>query len=325
MRNELHVVLGSGPLGVATAEALLRRGRRVRVVNRRGQADLPAGAEIARADLYDSAAVLQISRGAAAVYQCAQPGYAEWVTQFEPLQSAIIDGVAASGAKLIVAENLYMYGQVSGPIHEGLPYAAHTRKGRVRARMAEQVAAAHRSGRLRTAAARGSDFFGPGVLGSALGERVFLPALQGKAAQITGRLDQPHSYTYIADFGEALAILGERDDALGQHWHVPNAPALTQRDLAQVIFRQIGHPAQVASVGRIMMALAGLFIPEARETVEMLYEFEQPFVADGSRFERAFGLTPTPVEDAIGRTVAWYRAHHGSQPSAAHTPPAVVE
>lgn len=307
--NELHVVLGAGPLGMATAAALLRRGRRVTMVNRSGRAEAPAGVTVTKADLYDPESVRAVTQGAAAVYQCAQPAYHEWTTRFEPMQTAIIAGVAANGAKLIVAENLYMYGAVDGPIHEDLPYAAHTRKGRVRKHMAEQVAEVHRSGKLRTAAARGSDFFGPGVLGSTLGERVFLPALAGKAAQITGRTDRPHSYTYIGDFGEALAILGERDEAVGRHWHVPNAPALTQGELVELIGAELGRPVKAAPMGRLMLALAGLFIPAARETVEMLYEFERPFVVDGKRFVDTFGLQPTPVAEAMRRTVGWYRAH----------------
>jgi nucleoside-diphosphate-sugar epimerase len=302
---------------MATAEALLRRGRSVRMVNRSGQAEAPAGVEVVRADLYDHASVRAVAAGATALYQCAQPGYAEWLEKFPPLQTAIIAGVAAVGAKLIVAENLYMYGQVDGPIREDLPYAAHTRKGRVRAQMAEQVAEAHRSGKLRTAAARGSDFYGPGVLGSTLGERVFLPALAGKAAQATGRLDLPHSYTYIGDFGETLAILGERDDALGRHWHVPNAAPVTQRELIGLIYAELGLAPKMSGVGRTMMALAGIFIPEARETVEMMYEFDRPFVVDSSRCEAAFGQRATPLAEGIRRTVSWYRAHHGKQLAAA--------
>jgi nucleoside-diphosphate-sugar epimerase len=310
MENELHVVLGTGPLGAATAAALLRRGRQVLMVNRSGRGSAPAGATIVRADLNDPASVRAVAAGATAVYQCAQPAYETWTTAFEPLQTAIIDGVAAAGAKLIVAENLYMYGAVAGPIHEDLPYAAHTRKGRVRARMAEQVAAAHRSGKLRTAAARGSDFFGPGVRASTLGERVFAPAIQGRTMQFTGRMDMPHSYTFIADFGEALAILGERDDALGRHWHVPNAPALTQAAIADLIAREIGRPLRAGAMGRLMLTLGGLFIPAARETVEMLYEFNQPFVVDGSRFAQTFVFQSTPLDEALRRTIAWYRTQH---------------
>jgi nucleoside-diphosphate-sugar epimerase len=309
--REQHVVLGTGPLGAATAEALLVRGHAVTLVNRSGKAAVPPGARVIKADLFDVGQVREATTGATAVYQCAQPAYEAWTTQFEPLQSAIIEGVAASGAKLIVAENLYMYGAVQGPIHEELPYAAHTRKGVLRARMAEQVAEAHRRGKLPTAAARGSDFYGPGVLGSTLGERVFLPVLKGKPAQLIGRQDQPHSYTYIGDFGATLVLLGERDEALGRHWHVPTAPARTQRELLDLIGVELETPVRASAMGRLMLGLAGLFIPAARETVEMLYEFERPFVIDGSRFERAFGLQPTPLVEGLRQTIAWYRAQQG--------------
>jgi nucleoside-diphosphate-sugar epimerase len=297
---------------MATAEALLARGKQVRMVNRSGKADAPTGVSVVKGDVYDAASVRVLTQGAAAVYQCAQPGYTEWTTKFLPMQTAIIAGVANSGAKLIVAENLYMYGEVAGQIHEDLPYAAHTRKGRVRAQMAEQLLAAHRSGQIRYAAARGSDFYGERVRGSLLGERVFEPALRGKAAQLVGRLDLPHSYSYIGDFGATLAILGERDEALGQHWHVPNAPAITQREVVELIYQELGHKPQMTTMGRVMLMLGGLFIPEARETVEMLYEFERPFVADGARFAQQFNFQPTPIEEGIRRTVAWYKAQQAT-------------
>ena len=67
------------------------------------------------------------------------------------------------------------YGEVEGPIYEGLAYAAHTRKGRVRAAMAEALFAAHRSGRVRVAMARGADLYGPGVLDSTRGQAWYVP------------------------------------------------------------------------------------------------------------------------------------------------------
>ncbi len=307
--QELHVVFGTGPVGLATARALLGRGHAVRMVNRSGRAAAPVGATVVGGDAYDPAKVAELTAGATAVYQAAQPAYHEWAEKFPPLQTSIIEGVARGGAKLVVVENLYMYGQVDGPIHEGLPYTAHTKKGAVRARMAEQVQAAHASGKLRTVAGRASDFYGPGVLQSALGERTFLPALAGKKAEAVSRLDTLHSYTYIEDFGEALARLGERDEALGRAWHVPNAPALTQAELMTMLFEELQMPQKVSVMGRVMLSLAGLFVPGAREMVEMLYEFERPFIVDSSAYARAFGDHATPVREGLRRTVAWYRAH----------------
>jgi len=204
-----------------------------------------------------------------------------------------------------------MYGDTDGKLlTEDLPYSAHTRKGRVRAAMAEAALAAHRAGKVPVAIGRGSDFFGPWALGSSHGDRVFYPALAGKAASFGSKLDVPHTATYIADFGRALVLLGQRDEALGQAWQVPNdQPRITQRQFAGMIFEEVGLPPKVSSVGKLMLAMAGLFIPGARDSVEMLYEFEKHFVVDSSQFERAFGAKATPLRDAIRQTVAWYREH----------------
>lgn len=310
--STLHVVFGAGPLGRSVVNELVRRGQTVRVVCRSGQMlEAPQGVELVAGDLYNAAVVRELAQSAAVAYQCAQPHYYEWPQRFPPLQAAIIDGLTDSGVKLVIGENLYMYGDTDGkPLTEDLPSAAHTRKGKVRAAMSEAALAAHKAGKVQVALGRSSDFFGPWVLGSSHGERVFYPALVGKSASFGGKLDLPHTVTYIEDFGRALVILGERDEALGQAWHVPNdRPQITQRQFAELVFAETGHPVKVSGMGKLMMALGGLFIPEARESVEMMYEFEKPFVVDSSKFERTFGVTATPMTEAIKATVAWCRAH----------------
>ena len=310
--SELHVVYGAGPLGRSVTEELVRRGKTVRVVSRSGKmAEAPQGVELAAGDLYDAAAVRNLTQGAAVAYQCAQPHYWEWPQKFPPLQAAIIEGLTGTATKLVIGENTYMYGDTDGkPLTEDLPYAATTRKGQVRAAMSEAALAAHKAGKVRVTIGRGSDFFGPWAVDSGFGDRVFYPALAGKAASFGGKLDLPHTATYIGDFGRGLVVLGEREEALGQAWHVPSdRPQITQRQFAELIYRETGHPSKASGVSKPMMAMAGLFIPGARETVEMMYEFEKPFVVDSGKFERAFGVTATPIEDAIKATVAWYRAH----------------
>lgn len=311
----LHVIFGTGPLGIATAQALLAQGKRVRIVNRSGRADVPAGVELVRGDASNAASTRDVTAGASVVYQCAQPPYDRWPEQFPALQASILEGAAANGAKLVVGDNLYMYGHVAQPMVETLPNAATTRKGRTRAAMSEALLAAHHRGTIQVAIGRGSDFFGPHVRQSTLGERVFRPALAGKTAQGIGKLDLPHTYTFINDFGRALAILGDHDDAFGQIWHVPNPPALTTRQVISMIYEELGQPPKMSSVGRTMLRLAGVFMPGARETVEMLYEFEQPFVVDSSKFVQAFGDHSTPMRDAIRQTIQWYRHHDTPQQS----------
>jgi nucleoside-diphosphate-sugar epimerase len=306
----LHVVFGSGPLGLAVMRALVKEGKPVRVVNRSGKLkDAPVGVEVTAADAFNPAEARQAAQGAAVVYQCAQPAYTEWPEKFPPLQANILEAAASAGAKLIVGDNLYMYGPVDGPLTEDLPNRATFKKGATRARMAEAVMEAHARGKVKAAIARASDFYGPAATNSQMGERVFYPMLQGKTASAAGDLDAPHSYTYIGDFGKALAILGEQEQALGQIWHVPNQPALTTRQFLTRAFEILGLPPKMSGMSKLMMRIGGLFIPEARESVEVMYQFEQPFVVDSSKFVKAFGDISTPYEPALRATLDWYRAN----------------
>jgi nucleoside-diphosphate-sugar epimerase len=311
--RELHVVLGAGPLGLATARALTEMGKRVRIVNRRGTLDpvlAPAGAQPHAADLYDPAAVAHAAAGAVALYQCAQPSYTRWPQEFPPLQAAILEGAARAGAKVILGDNLYMYGRTHGqPMREDSPINPVGKKGVTRAQMAEAALTAHKAGSVRVAIVRGSDFYGRGVMGSLFGERTFPAILAGKAGEAVGNPDLPHSITYIDDFGRALANVGTADDALGQVWHAPNAPTGTQRQFLHEAFELAGKPAKVAVMGRFMLMLGGLFIPAAREVIETLYQFTDPFVVDDSKYTRRFGHHATAYRDGLRATLDWYAKH----------------
>ena len=173
--------------------------------------------------------------------------------------------------------------------------------------MSEELMEAHASGKVRVATGRASDFFGPRVLVSAAGEQVFGRAVEGKGAQVAGDPDQPHTYTYMPDIGRGLVVLGEREEALGQAWHLPSPETVTTREFVEAIFEEVGKPTRVQAAPKILLRAIGLFNPQIRETIEMLYEFEEPFVMDHSRFEKAFGEHATPLGEAISETVRWYR------------------
>ncbi len=307
-----HVVLGTGAIGRAVAEELVKRGETVRMVNRSGKmVEIPAGVEVVASDLYDPANVRDLTRGAKVVYQASQPHYNEWPEKFPPLQQSIIEGLTGSSAKLVLIENTHMYGEMNGrAFSEDMPYKAHTRKGRVRGEISTAAFAAHKQGRVRVTAARGGNFFGPWGTDSTMGERVFYPLLRGKPAQLIGRTDIPHTHTYIKDFGRALVLLGERAEADGQVWHVPNdQPRMAQGELVRMFAEEAGVEPKMSSMGKFTMSIGGLFIPEAKETVEMMYEFEKPFIIDSSKFEKTFGMKATPIREAITETAAWYKGH----------------
>ncbi|MBE7528121.1 MAG: NAD-dependent epimerase/dehydratase family protein [Ardenticatenaceae bacterium] len=305
------IIFGSGPLGLSVMDALIERGRqRIIIVSRRGVVNelLPAGVQVIAADATNPDNVAQLCAGADVVFHCAQPAYTEWPEKFLPITNGILQGVSRTSARLVMGDNLYMYGATNGqPIHEDLPYAATGHKGKTRAAMARTVLEAHQTGKVRATIGRGSDFYGPRVLDSALGETFFVPALAGKAANVLGNPHLPHSYTYIRDFGRGLVTLSEHEEAYGRAWHIPNAPTISTRQFADLVANEIGRPVKLRAANKWMVAMLGVFVPEIREMKEMYYEFAEPYVVDHSQFAAAFGNHYTPYEEAIRATIAWFK------------------
>ncbi len=304
-----HVVLGGGQIGAHIARQLAGAGESVVVATRSGRDPGIAGAAGVPVDATDPASVRAATEGSATVYFAVQPAFSNWPAGFPPLVDGVLGGLKGTGRRLVVVDNLYMYGPTGGkPMVESLPYAATGRKGRARAAMATRFLDAHRAGDVTVTIGRGADFFGPGATDSAVGDRFFRPLLAGKAADVYGRPEMPHTYTYAPDFARALIELGRHDDAFGRAWHVPNAPTVSTLRFVEIAATAAGTPPKSRAIGKLMLRIGGLFIPEAREMIEMGYEFEEPFIVDDSAFRAAFPTQATPLESSIAETVAWWRA-----------------
>jgi nucleoside-diphosphate-sugar epimerase len=296
-----HVVLGAGPVGRAIVARLVERGIAPTILTRSGTA--VAGAIPRRADVTVRGALTHAIADAAVVYQCTQPAYHRWQEEFPALQAAVVDAAADSGSLLAVVENLYGYGPVGAVLTERLPLQATTKKGAVRARMHRDLVEAHQTGRIRMVVARASDFIGPHVEGSAFGERFVSQVIAGKKVDILGDPDARHSVTFVPDLAAAMVRLVDEPDAWGRAWHVPNAPAVTQRELVEVAAQAAGTQPTVRRVARWQLRALGMFSAPMREMVEMAYEFEHDFVVDHDDYAGRFGDHSTPLDEALARTI----------------------
>lgn len=299
-----HVIIGSGGVGTATAQALVDAGHEVAVVTRSGSG--PGDPRITRvaADAADPFALATAVGAADALYNCANPPYHRWPELWPPMASAMLEVASRTGAVLVTMGNLYGYGPVDHPMTEGEALAATGTKGRVRNAMWEEAIAAHREGRARITEARASDFFGPGVVETSFFGRNVARLLAGKKTWVLGDPDVPHSATYVPDVGRTLATLGTDERAWGRAWHVPTGPALTQRQLATRFCEVAGAPAaSVAAMPHAMLAVAGVFSPQVREIKETRYQFDRPFVLDSSACTETFGIEATPLDEALAAVV----------------------
>lgn len=303
----VHVVVGAGgAVGRLVVAHLHAAGLRVRAVTRDGRDVGTPGAESAAADAADSAALTAACRGAVTVYHCVMPVFTRWTEQFPGVTDALVDAAGAVGARLVYADDTWMYGRVSGPMTEDTPWRPVSSTGVLRAWLAERLLHAAASGRLQVSIARAGELYGPGVR-SLIAGNVFGSALRGWPVHWIGNPDLPLTPTFVDDFARTVAVLGVQDTSDAAVWHVPHPGPTTGRELAAEACRQAGTRLRLLRYGHRQVRAIGWLVPPVREGAELVYQFEQPFVVDGSRAGTAFGLTATPYEDGVRRTVSALR------------------
>jgi nucleoside-diphosphate-sugar epimerase len=305
--HNIHTVLGAGPVAKATVAALLARGLPVRVVHRSGTFPKQAGLEVVAADIADLAQLTKAFTGSAVVYMCAMPAYHRWGQEFDAMMTNVLQACATTGSAMVFADNLYMYQESpSAPLLETTPLQPATRKGVVRARIAEMVLQAHRDGKVKTAIARASDFFGPGVDNAMLGNRFFPQLIASKTVQWFGNPDMPHTFTFVPDFGKALVELGVDGMGWGEAWHVPQCITCSGREVAEATAKLVNKPAKITPAGKWILHIIGMFIPAAKEMIEILPHFETPYVVDDSKWHSRMHTSATPWNVALAETVFSY-------------------
>lgn len=317
MHQELHVVLGaSGGAGRAITAELARRGMAVRAVNRSGSVSVPS-AEVRAGDVETADGARRAVEGAAVVYMAAQPPYHQWPQRFPAMLSHVIDATASAGAKLVMVDNLYGHGPGAGVLTEQTPERATDHKGRTRRELTRVLAEAHRSGRVRVATGRLSDYFGPHGDNSSVTALAIEPAAAGKTLRWFASLDVLHSVAYLPDVARAFVTLGTSERADGRTWILPHAPAVTGRQFHDLVNRALPAPSKSAVLSTAMLRLAAPFHRISRESLSISYQWAAPFVVDDGAFRREFGpFEVTPLEQAVADTVTWYRERHRSRPAA---------
>jgi nucleoside-diphosphate-sugar epimerase len=280
------------------------------MVNRSGAAPVADSVEVFKGDLMESGVAEAAAEGASVVYQCANPPYTEWVELFPALQQRAVAAARSANARYVSFENLYAYGDPKGEtLRPDRVFNPDTKKGRLRAEMANEIGELAAKGDLELTTVRASNYFGPrGTWQSPFGTHVIGRAMDGKSAQVLGDPDTLHSYSYIPDIGKTLAALGTDDRAVGRVWFVPNAPAETTTSIVGMISQALSRPIKVSAAPELILRVMGMFSPVTKELIEMLYEYKDDYIADGSATTDTFGIAPTPMDDAVSATVEWWLA-----------------
>jgi nucleoside-diphosphate-sugar epimerase len=295
-----HVIVGAGAAGSRTALILAERGEQVRMVTRRGTGPEHPAIERVAADAGDAARLTALAQGATALYNCVNPLYHRWLTDWPPIAAALLAAAEKSGATLVTLSNLYGYGPVDGTITPATPLAATHPKLRMRADMWRDALAAHESGRIRATELRPSDYIERnGLLEFGLGK----PVLAGKRAYSPAPLDVKHSWSSINDVARTLTTIATDERAWGKAWLAPTNAPLTVREFVTRFAEVNGAPkAKVTAIPYPVLWTYGLFDPFVKELRTTRYQFARPFAIDSSATTATFGIEPTPMDDVLRAT-----------------------
>ena len=310
-KNQLYTILGAGgSVGNALTTTLLAHGKAVRLVSRSSFSW--RGAESARGDLTLLHDTIEGVKGSDVVFLCAGLAYdtTVWRELWPKIMSNAIEACRASNARLIFLDNVYSYGKVSGRMTEDTPYNPCSRKGEVRAKIANQLQGEMKRGNLQATIARAADFYGPHATKTSVPQMLVIDRLrQGQKACWLVNPDVPHSYSYIPDCANGLRLLADDALSFNQIWHLPTCnPAINGRKFIEIAAKELGVAPRTVVLKKWMMKLAGVKDTTIRESYEMLYQSEFPYSFDSSKFNQHFQYVPMAYPEGIAKTIGFKEA-----------------
>jgi len=304
----LQTILGSGGgIGVPLARELKKYTNKIRLVSRNPQ-KVNDTDELFPADASDLRLIDKAIAGSEVVYVTIGFKYnlKVWQKTWPPFMQEVINSCKKHNSRLVFFDNMYIYAKNTIPfMTEDVPVEPPSEKGKVRKIVRDMIFNEVEKKNLHAVIARGADFYGPENKSSALTLMVASNLIKGKKAQAFGNPDKIHTYTYTPDAAKATALLGNTSDAYNQEWHVPTTKErITTLGWIELIAKELNTEAKVQKVPGWMINALGLFVPIMREFPEMMYQFEQDYIFDSSKFEKRFGITATSPAEGIKKMVA---------------------
>ena len=305
------IIGATGGIGREVATALLRRSWRVRALTRRSadvteQASGHLAIEWIRGDAMAAADVAAAAHGSQLIFHGANPPrYENWPGLAVPMLESSIAAAKTSGARIVFPGTVYNFGPDAFPLlSEGAPQRPVTRKGQIRVDMEARLEAAARIG-VRTLIVRAGDYFGPHAGNSWFSQGLIRPGRPVGSIAYPGPHSVGHSWGYLPDVAETMALLIERDLAAFEVFHFQGHWFEHGIEIAEAVRRVVGNPRlPIRSFPWWAVYAASPFVGMFREMIEMRYLWREPLRLDNAKLNALLGSEPhTPIDQAIATTL----------------------
>jgi nucleoside-diphosphate-sugar epimerase len=302
----MQTILGAGgAIGIPLAKELVRYSDKIRLVGRDPKKINPAD-ELFIADITDYNQTMEAVKGSEIVYLVAGLKYdlKVWQVQWPAIMKNTIDACKKYGSKLFFFDNVYMYGKVNGWMTEETPFNPCSRKGEIRARIAQLLIEEYKKKNLDAVIVRSADFYGLDLKSSVFNILVIDKLKKGQSANWLLNDKVKHSFTYNIDAAKASALIANTPDASNQTWHLPtDKNVLTGADYIKLTAEILSYKPNYSVLKKWQLRLVGLFISDIKESMEMLYQNEFDYLFDSTKFENYFNIKPTPYEEGITASI----------------------
>lgn len=301
-----HTILGAGgAISKALAHELLHHQENVRLVSRTGFSI--QGAETFKADLCSLNETIKSIEGNDVAYLTVGLPYSSkiWSEKWPVIMKNTINACKETGVKLIYFDNVYMYGNVKGVMTEKTPYNPCSKKGEVKAKIALMLEAEMKTGNINAVIARSADIYGPYATQTSLPYIMAIENLmKKKKAQWLVSGNKKHSFTYTSDIAKGMILLADNKESNNQIWHLPTYnPALTGKKIIQLVADELHTKPDYQIIKKWMVKMSGLFNKTIREVYEMLYQNENDYIFDSSKFNSFFNYEPKTYKEGIKETI----------------------
>ena len=257
------------------AEELAAAGPAVRLLSRRGTGPEHELIERVAGDASDASTVTRHAKGTDAIFNCANPAYHRWPTDWPPIANAILGAAEGSGASLVTLNNLYAYGQPNGPMTPHDPLSADVREG-----PSARHHVARRQARARRGPSPGHGSAGLGLHRSSVrelsrtsssrasmnGQELSSDRQRRRAAQLELHRGRR---AHVGDVRTRRPVLGPRVARPGES-RALGASSHRRHRAASSVRRSV----KITKVPTVALRVLGLFNTDMRELPKTLYQFQ---------------------------------------------------